>query len=405
MADPRIIFPGPRQPLHHFAGRHVEMARLIETLRGVATRARGAHRAGFTLITGTPGVGKTELSARFVAKATSLALGGAAPKAVSLKASELSNPLDSFLRIADAAGAGEAGRATAEMDTSIASGSASLSVAEASMTRDRKRVAHGFAAMMGALARAWPKGCPALIVSIDELQNATAESAAVLQSLHEGTEGCPVMPLGAGLQHTLAVLSGLGVSRVAPPITLGPLDAHDTHEAIGENLAYYGLEDVDDGPLSALADASFGYPAHIHGYLEAAVKAARQAGPHCLDDPRVLRNVIRDGHGARVEYYEGRLDAMHLDGGLEPREALMPLTAHFAKAGDRAIPQELAMSLCDRKPYDGQQTIQQAIAHGVLAAKDGMVSFGIPSFRAHMIGRMREWERSVSAAKEPPLSG
>ncbi len=348
-------------------------------------------------------MGKTELSARFVAKATALAFGGTAPKAVSLKASELSNPLDSFLRIADAAGAGAAARAIAEVDTSIASGSASLSVAKASMTRDRKHVAHGFAAMMGALAQAWPQRCPALIVSIDELQNTAAEGAGVFQSLHEGTEGCPVMPLGAGLQHTLAVLSGLGVSRVAPPITLGPLDAHDTYEAIGENLAHYGLEDVDGGALTALADASFGYPVHIHGYLEAAVKAARQAGPRCLDDPRVLRNVIRDGARAREEYYEGRLDAMHLGGGLEPREALMPLTAHFAKAGDRAIPQGLAMSLCDRKPYDGRQTIQQAIAHGVLAAKDGMVNFGIPSFRAHMIGRMREWKRGVSAATEPPL--
>ena len=393
------IFPSDREPLHHFAGRLEELSALSDKLTRVFEEKRGAHRAGISLISGVPGIGKTELSSRFVAKALSERpdLHGGV-KAVELKTHILANPLDTFLEITTAIGNEDLGRKIAEVDESTTSFSAGAVGVKGGKTWDRERVTRTFTAMMNNLGRQWPKAdCGALIVCVDELQTASDEAAPVLQILHQGTEGCPIMLIGAGLQHTADILDGIGISRINPPLKLGPLSYDERREAIEGNLEHYaGVDDLKRESLDAIADSSFGHPAHLHGYLAPAVKTALELGTESLNDEVVLSRVIAAGDDSREVYYKSRLASMSV--GLGDRDAvaaLVPLVKRMSQLPDDArIMHGEAVSICDRPPFDGREVIRQAKTHGILTVEpNSPVTFGIPSFKAYMIDVVRGVER------------
>jgi len=57
-----------------------------------------------------------------------------------------------------------------------------------------------------------------------------------------------------------------------------------------------------------------------------------------------------------------------------------------------------AVAVLEAASYDGEATVDAAIAHGVLTLEKGGVGFGIPSFHTHMVRRLEAHRRLPRAS-------
>lgn len=376
--------PGDRDSLPYFAGRQAE----IKDLGGKLDRVVevGSTPAGIALITGMPGAGKSELGRQFVKR---LADGGNV-KHGRVSFDMLEGHVDLFLTIAAALGKTDAGRELTGHDTRIASGGGGVVGAKAQVTFDHAR--HAPESLLYLLAKSkeagmWT-GIDALVLMVDELQNARPKAMDSLNTLHLGEHGCPILLVGIGLQHTGHVLSGLGISRISNPIALGCLSHEETVDAIRGNLRAVGCDvdaTVGEACIAALAKASFGFPQHIHAYLNAAVEVIQRQGR--LDAEAALAETLAKGDAARNRYYDDRLNSMATR---TPYDAIFPIVAALNDQGASAMRERAAIDAYADSAFDGEQVVGDAIAHGVLARlPKGMVGFGIPSFHSYMSEQLR----------------
>ena len=383
-----------RDPLPYFAGRRKELAALSERLdRLCETRDPSG---GMSLIVGVPGVGKTHLGMRFAEQAmrrTKLAQ----VAHIRLNTQTLKAP-DTvvFMNFMSALASEKAGRKVANIEDRSTAVGASVVGVSATVTRDRVRVTPDLTTLLQDSLKAGAWDGKALVVTIDELQKVSHEGVETLCALHEGDHGCPMLVLGIGLQHTPQVLGNpggtVGISRVAQTIKLGPLPPADAQLAIEKNLLALLGHEAPSPCVEALATASHGFPQHMHGYLAGAVDAAAKHGQFTDGPP--LADAIATGDSARADYYNGRL-AM-----LPDQDAMLAVIAAMRKLGRESLRMREAVAALDDAAYDGATTVQEAIAHGVLTADDeGSLSFGVPSFRRHMVQRL-ERDRRMSAASE-----
>ena len=228
----------------------------------------------------------------------------------------------------------------------------------------------------------------ALVVTIDELQTVEPDAMRNLHMLHKGEHGCPILLVGIGLQHTQDVLAhprdgSPGISRTAHPITLGCLAHDEAVAAVTGNMKAFGCE-IPEGCAEALAKATFGFPQHLHAYLEAAVGVVHAQGP--LDEAGRLANAIAKGDERQVRYYQDRLRSMSTR---TPFDAVMPIVAALGAQKKDALREGEAINAANRGGFDGETVVDDAIAHGVLTRHpDGSVGFGIPSFQDYMTDQL-----------------
>ena len=362
--------PGDRDSLPYFAGRQAELKDLGGKLDRVVEV--GSTPAGIALITGLPGAGKSELGRQFLKRLPDR--GNVKHGRVSYDM--LEGHVDLFLTIAAALGKTSAGGDLIGQDTKIANGGGGL-----------VGVRHAPESLLYLLAKSkdtdmWT-GINALVLMVDELQNARPKAMDSLNTLHLGEHGCPILLVGIGLQHTGHVLSGLGISRISNPIALGCLSHEETVDAIRGNLLAAGCDlnaTVSEASIEALAKASFGFPQHIHAYLNAAVEVIQQRGR--LDAEAALAEALAKGDAARNRYYDDRLNSMATR---TPYDAIFPIVAALNAQGASAMRERAAIAAYANSDFDGKQVVDDAIAHGVLARlPKGMVGFGIPSFHSYM---------------------
>ena len=224
-----------------------------------------------------------------------------------------------------------------------------------------------------------------LVVAVDEIQAIGVDERRTLLALHEGLHECPLMLVGAGLQHAAMRLAATmrnadgtvdesGISRFAERLTLGPLDETDASTAIVRGLEALGVG-IDKARAGPLATASMGFPQHIHGYLRGAVEAAAQHGN--LDSDAAIDDALAYGDAQRTHYYNERLASMG-------RPALMlTLAKHMHERGDKVLFWDDAATALATP--DADDVLNDAIAKGVLTTDQyHRVSFGIPSFHDHM---------------------
>ena len=368
-----------RDELPYFAGRKAELSALGQRLRRLCST--GDPRGGMSLIMGVPGVGKTQLGLTFAKDAVR---NESLPKVrhLALNTSLLENDIDLFMAIAQTLGAEKIGREVADLDSiSTRRNCGGVGWLKAGRTREHARHTARLFALLLASARTRMWRNVALLLTIDELQTVRPNGLAALRVLHEGDHGCPLLVLGIGLQHTPAVLAGFsttpGISRLAQVIRLRPLQYDDAVDAIDGNLQALGHA-VPKACLQALAKASQGFPQHIHGYLAAALQAIDEHGG--LDEGPALQSALQAGHQARIDYYDSRLRLLQ---GIKPMQAL---AAIMNQRGTNALAIEDATLELDAAGFNGQEALDKAIAHGVLAEDPpGSVSFGIPSFHGYMV--------------------
>ena len=358
------------RPLH-FAGRVRELQVLNDYLAYV--RRTRDPTGGMVLIDGVQGIGKTQLVAEFVRRAKEA---DADVHHLPLVTTDI--PLDAKALFA---------ALTRELRHPAAR------LAEA-LGRVREV---GLGSLLAASARAGRWRNQALIVTVDEIQSIGRRERRMLKVLHEGMHGCPIMLVGAGLQHSREALSRTyalangelddsTISRCATRLTLGNLSEAEAVEAVTKGVAAAGLGELPIAAARTLAAASSGFPHHVHGYVAGALEALRTHG--ALDTEDALRQALAIGDANRTQFYESRLTAM-----------ATPDAMHCLAAAMDEEQEERCLSRADATAVlkvhlppeaDADEVLRSAIEKGVLTtAPDGYVSFGIPSFHDYMMEQHR----------------
>ena len=367
----------------HFARRGDELGAMTKHLQYI--RGTGDVSGGMILVEGVQGVGKTQLVDEFSRRAVATATPPGSVAWLGLSTASIRDEFALFSRIVAALGHGED---TAERIAALADGTTGAAMAGARISVERAvRQAKSLEHMLVLSKQNGLWDAQALILTVDEIQNITGEERRVLSQLHEGRHGCPIMVVGAGLQHATERLGGrltrldgtpdsAVISRFAKRLSLGPLNRAETMEAITQGLASLGHE-IDEAPASALASASMGFPQHIHGYVEGALESISKHGNLASDI--ALQDALAHGGAARTSYYEERLK------GMERPELMVTLADAMRRTGRESLSWAEAKHLLG-DAAQGEQAPNDAIAHGVLT-KGALrqISFGMPSFRNYMI--------------------
>lgn len=377
-APPPAELGTQRDALPYFAGREAELTALGQRLGRL--RSTGDPRGGMSLIMGVPGVGKTQLGLTFAHHAVA---DKRRPRVrhLALNTTMLESDIDLFMAIARTLNADKIGREVAEMESNGTCRDGGVAGLKAGRSQEHARHTGRLFALLLASRRTRMWRNTALVLTIDELQTVQPAGLAALRVLHEGDHGCPMLVLGMGLQHTPAILAGTGdtpgISRLAQIIQLRPLPHEDALDAIAGNMRALG-HTIPQVCANALAEASQGFPQHIHSYLAAAQQAIGEHGG--LAEGPSLQVALQAGHQARNDYYDSRLRLLQ---GIKPMRALAGV---MDRNGTQALAIEDAVQELDTAGFDGQAAINKAIAHGVLAEDPpGAVSFGIPSFHGYMV--------------------
>lgn len=379
----------------HFAGRRDELTRLLAHVRAVVA-APAEAQAGMGLVDGVQGVGKTALLNELTAKA-------AGDGIIVLRASTggLRDPATLFVQMMTGIGMrrGRAETIAGLRRTTSTMKAGFSSLGGARVVESPAREACDIGALLANLKhdRLWRgKG---ILVVVDEIQNIDDGGMDALAALHEGVHGCPVAVIGAGLQHALSVLAGSrpSISRPALHITLGSLAAAEAQEAIGIGLKNLGHSVADDA-VARLAAASQGFPHHIWCYMAGAEHAIEKHG--ALDTEDALRLALAEGTKRRIDYYWDRLHSMEqaTPGAFQP---LLAVAAAMASNDESRLAYREAIAAIETQTADGEDgtaILDNALAKGVLTrARNGALSFGIPSFDAFMQDELTERDKPGGA--------
>ena len=381
--SPPVALGTQRDPPPYFAGRGDELAALNKRLRRLCET--GDPRSGMSLIIGVPGVGKTQLGRQFAEQAARCEA-PADVRRLEVDCVLLESEIDLFLGMGRALEAEGAFREAADLHSKSTGHNVGIGSLKGGRTREHARHTGNLPALLSASKAAGAWDGKALVVVIDELQTIDPMGMKALRVLHQGAHGCPTLVVGIGLQHTPQVLANprdgaAGISRVAQTIHLRSLSAAQARDAINGNMLALGHQ-IPEPCVAALAATSCGFPQHIHGYLEGAVNAIATHGELAPGAP--LDDALAAGDSAREEYYETRL------GMLPNQNAMLPVVQVMLEKRRSVLWQEEAAQAINEASFDGEETVRQAIAHGVLTLEGGGVSFGIPSFRDHMNKLLRE---------------
>ena len=389
--EPLKKLPGPRQPPLYFAGRTAEIDSLREALTTLCSS--GDPSNGIELLTGVPGAGKTQLANEYAKRVAGEVHAGRAVHVVDIDTHLLNDEVGVFLMLSKALGSAAIGKAVAGLDTKTTGRTLSVAGFQAGATVSHGRRTGTLPELLSDSLDAGMWRGKALVVVIDELQSVEPAGMAALRVLHRGAHGCPIQLIGFGLQHTPAVLAApangvAGISRVARRSTLAPLDAAETYDAVAGNLEALGHDVVPDDSVRQLADASFGFPRHVHGYLEG---ANASIAAHGNLQGRALAEALSHGDRKRIEHYNERLEAAR------GHRSMFAVTAAMERLGRCKLERDEALAALANDGRE-QADLDAAVAHGVLVAdEDDYLSFGIPSFHSHMVSRLekRRLERAA----------
>ena len=393
MRQPKIRHPEERGPPLHFAGRADEINRFKQFM------ANGDPAVGIRLVTGIPGIGKTQLLERFDEEARQAGM-----RTLKLHCSSLSvTDTALFMQIAVAMGATAAGEEIAHKNALTTGRRVSFSGevmgakvgGTVGVSTEHARQEPGLDAMLTALSKRFSKRRPnklafwrhslGLMVTIDELQNIDDQGGKRLRVLHEGRHGCPILIVGAGLQLTTKKLVDCGISRTAPPINLERLSEREAYEAVCVGYSKATGTELDDEVATKITAASMQFPQHIVGYLGGAIKTFEKHGDVCMDR---INEVVKHGEHAKKEYYESRLNAVD---GISNVLELVEIFNENKPLNIRVVRDEL-----ERKGVDPETKLDEAIKHGMLTQdRDDQLSIEIPSFHSYLKGKARTFRENT----------
>ncbi len=131
----------------------------------------------------------------------------------------------------------------------------------------------------------------------------------LIESIHNGEMGKPVLLLAAGLWGTEDVFEKLGISRMLNRCftALAPLEKEAERAVIKDVLVRDGGAKGDPSEwMNAIASKAHGWPKHIISYRNAAAELLRENNGFMT--PALLDRVFDLGGMAREDYYQRRAE-------------------------------------------------------------------------------------------------
>ncbi|MCY4233537.1 MAG: ATP-binding protein [Bacteroidetes bacterium] len=205
---------------------------------------------------------------------------------------------------------------------------------------------------------------------------------AVLETLHNGKIGHPVVFLAGGLDTSRQAFGSLGVSRItsANRVRLGPIDQGPAKEVIRDYVCgEFGCE-VPENWLDLLASRSQGWPQHLVCYAHAAghVLASLQR-PSSTSD---LEDALSEGRSAQEDYYNARAHDITYG----QREAIASV---FAKIPINGTVRKREVVNALHKGYSkevAEEKFRLALHQGILNEReDGLYGIPIPSLYSWLV--------------------
>ncbi len=392
--------PSDREEARFFVGREREIGDIAAACSRAFERAgEGRLPAGTTrIVQGAPGAGKTALLTRLQEIWDG---DGTAPIAVRLPLSDLLSRCALAMKIVEAL---DPGKMREFRRTRTKSLGASIRIPF--LGDIRRRGGMSTDPSLDAVRRLFPprRWKRPICLMFDEAQNITELQVRVLEDLHLGTYGVPVVPVLAGLAHTREVIEEHFLSRITDGAThtLGPLAEDEAAAAVEMFLDRFGVDRADAGidwPRE-IARRSSGWPQHLHTAMQALARGLLATDGRLADVDGAA--TLRDARERRKAYYRSRvstgmrlsrelvmgvMEALPEDGLRDGQViGLIEKTASAEGAPEERLP----------KGMDAYDFLDHLIAKGVLQSGErGKLVCPIPSFRDFMAG-------GFEMAPEPP---
>ena len=155
-----------------------------------------------------------------------------------------------------------------------------------------------------------------------------------IAELHRGDHGLPILPIYFGLSTTRAHIAELGASRLADETTFGldALSSTECYRGAHDTLLGYrpqGPKEELERWAQACADASDGWPQHLHNNIRACCETLAEAdGDLGRGD---LTSAMAKGAQMRQRYYDERTESVG-----RHAAAAMQAVSETAKSGPMA---------------------------------------------------------------------
>ena len=245
---------------------------------------------------------------------------------------------------------------------------------------------------------------------VDEIQQAHAGVLPVLNKLHQGRHGLPLVPVLAGLGSAQAHLGRIGLTRLSGGAvhSIGCLAPEEACEAVERMLDAYGV-DREDGNREWsewLAARSDGWPQHLHNGMTAlAAELVRTGGR--------LAAVDGDAVAALEEHRRAQTYIARLSPELRGAACLVGAVMVAIGAGGtraavfNAIADHARSDRVEWSLPDGMNRVDflcHLVQRGVLHCdpESDLYCCPIPSFRAYLVERGRVAANRDRSPSDPP---
>ncbi len=355
-----------RGPAEYFHGRQ----EIIDTFTRALKRYCEKKRGTTFLIQGAPGAGKTALldKLRLVAEDQKWKTAEIGPAALwDVKALRESIPDRNILKKLS-------GKVNAGLPEG---GSIEISVKDSVET----------------IKKVLKSGRKPLLLILDEAQHLGIEGVVptevrgvvtgVLDEIHNGKLGRPVVLLAAGLGLTESAFNSLGISRFARNciVGLGPLDRESERAAIRDWIVKEGAAKGNPDPwIDAIAKETHGWPQHIISYIEPAVRYLESNNRQMTDEG--LRIVLEKGAEFRLQYYRQR--ARGID---KRKRQVLAKTFSNSPLGETMEIDDIKSSFeQEYSKEEADNLFDKALKKGIIDERDdGDYGIPIPSMQAWLI--------------------
>ena len=246
-----------------------------------------------------------------------------------------------------------------------------------------------------------------IIVTVDEVQKLRQPQAHILSTLHTGTPKLPIMVVCAGLQNSYAVLQQFGLSRLGEIIEIELLDQADCEAAISQMLDVWGCaaEDMDRDntvlKIQALASSTQGFPCHLQSHISALKVVIRERCGNFGTAEDWLR-VGELSDYKRNEYYSGRIEALGFPNAGIVMHRIAKLLNQRKHASFKTVSSADIIKILITVESEGMVEIDKGkalvrmIESGCLKVEEySFYSIPIPSFQQYLMSRVDPYSKTV----------
>lgn len=371
-----------------FVGRRRELLGLENHFNVISNRKHGS--TGLVLVSGIPGIGKTQLIEKFAReKEESGEALWVRLHTEDLTDSRVLTLLRNALRL----------RQTGLRWTDV---EVSLLGLKTNIARDQKY--EDLIAGLDQLVQSKHK--QPIIVTVDEIQKLQHSQAGILSTFHTGTPDLPILVVCAGLQNSYAVLQHHGLSRLGEVFEIDLLDQSNCYSAIEQMLDVWGC--VGDGTdndsfewkVQELASSTQGFPCHLQSHLSA-LKAVILERGNDFGTEEDWCQVDKIAKSKRNEYYSGRVEVLGFPNAGVAMHRIAKLLNERKSGSFKTASSADIIKILNSVEEDGMVDIDKGkalvrmIESGCLKVEEySFYAIPIPSFQQYLLSRIDPFTKS-----------